>query len=236
MAKKLAPTAPPDSLAGRLLKRLPGGAFVKEQLDRVETLALGELKQRLNRLEQDGPSVSVVAVSVTRSGDVRDEAPGTLLRRLQEASGDQDHVGASDAFYAATLRAMVPDQVRILAALSDGTAYPVIHLMAVTKLGLSAVPMLEYVSSVGRAAGTMAPEMTAPYVRQMAALGLTETGPEDLKQGVQYEILETDDTARKVMQRIEKNGERCRIVRRSLRISDFGLAMWHRCQLDDDLP
>lgn len=232
MDNKLTGSSQPSGLTGRLLKRMPGGAFIKEQLDRVENIALGELKQRLDRLERS-PTVSVVAVSVSNPGRGPD-APGTLLASLLAQSGEQSREQAVDAYYASLLRNMVPDQARILAALSDGSAYPMVHLYATSRLGLTAVPIVEYVSSVGRAAGVLGLELTPLYVRQLAQWGLTESAPEDPAQTTAYEILETDDGVRKAIARIDKRGERSRIVRRSLKISDFGQAMWNRCQLDDN--
>lgn len=233
MDNKLTGPSQPSGIAGRLLRRLPGGSFIKEQMDRVEHLALGELKQRLDRLEQT-PSVSVLAVAVSNPHRERgDDAPGMLLRHLQQQSGEQNREQAVDAYYSALLRNMVPDEVRILAALSDGSSYPMIHLQATSGLGLAATPVIEYVSTVGRAAGVLAVELTPLYVRQLAAWGLTESEPEDMAQRVAYEILETDDNVRRAVNRIESRGERSRVIRRCLRISDYGLALWNRCQLDD---
>jgi hypothetical protein len=235
VAKNLTSATRPETFAARLLDRLPGGAFVKEQLDRVEHLALGELKQRLDRLEQS-PSVSVLAVSVSAQQRQRRRTPGALLRQLLAQSADQSREQAVEAFYVSILRGMVPDQARILSVLSDGSGYPFIHVMASSKLGLSAVPMLEYASTVGRAARVVAGELTPAYVRQMAHWGLIETAPEDPAQRVHYELLETEESVRRLIARIEKNGERSRIVRRSLKISELGLALWHLCQLDDEAP
>ena len=46
--------ATPASIGNRLLARMPGGALVQEQMDKVEKRLLSELKQRLDRIEGEG--------------------------------------------------------------------------------------------------------------------------------------------------------------------------------------
>ncbi|MGH8504511.1 MAG: Abi-alpha family protein [Stenotrophobium sp.] len=235
MAKKLTHEAKNESLAGRLLKRLPGGSFVQEQVDRVEHRLLGELKQRLDRLEQTPQSVSVVAVSVTAQQRHHHEgkSPKEILRSLLAESTEQSKEQSIVASCTAVLQSLVPDEARILAALSDGSGYAMINVLATSNLGLTAVPMLEYVSTVGRNAGVLTPALTSAYVRHLAFWGLTEMAAEDPAQKTNYEILETDDSVRKLLARILKSGERGRIVRRTLRMSDLGLAMWKLCEEDE---
>ncbi|HET8882658.1 MAG TPA: Abi-alpha family protein [Solimonas sp.] len=223
-----------DTLAARLLQRLPGGSFVQEQIDRAEQLVLGELKQRLDRLESS-PSVSVVAVSVHTPQHAQGAAsPAAMLRDLLTAANEHSHEQSLEESCIAILRSLVPDEARILAALSDGSGYPLLHVMAGPRIGLATFPILEYVSSVGRNAGVLCPELTPAYVRHLAAWGLTETAPENDAQRTQYEMLETDDGVRKAIARIEKNGERARIVRRTLRMSDLGMVIWNMCQIEPD--
>lgn len=233
MAKSLADSSDKSGKTGltsRLLKRLPGGDFVQEQIDRVEARLLGELKQRMDRLENSQPSVSVLAVAVSAPRGRHGQTPGALLRELLGHSAELSREESLEASCMAILRSLVPDEARILAALSDGSGYPLIHVMAGSRMGLTAHPMLEYVSTVGRNAGVLCPELTPAYVRHLAAWGLTETAPEDESQDIQYQMLETDDAVRRLMARISSNGEKVRLVRRTLRMSDFGMVLWKLCQ------
>jgi hypothetical protein len=234
LAKKLTDETRPDTLAARLLQRLPGGAFVQDQLERIEQRLLSELKRRLDRLERQTPSVSVLAVRVNahHHGVSGPDAPGALMQALLADSSEQSREQSVQASCMAVLRSLVPDEARILAALSDGSGYPLIHVTAAPRLGFSSFPMLEYVSNVGRNAGVLTPELTPAYVRHLAAWGLIETAPEDEAQTTAYELLETDDAVRRVIARVEQNNERARIVRRTLKLSDLGLAMWQMCQIE----
>lgn len=219
-----------SGIASRLLKRMPGGDFVQEQLDRAENRLLGELKQRLDRLEKQPTSVSVLAVAVSARGGDGAQTPGELMRQLLNDSSELSHDQSLETSCMAILRSLVPDEARILAALSDGSGYPLVHVMAGSRLGIAAFPMLEYVSTVGRNAGVLCPELTPAYVRHLAAWGLTESAPEDPNQQLQYELLETDDAVRRLSARIVANGERPKLIRRTLKMSDFGFAMWKLCQ------
>ncbi len=72
-----------------------------------------------------------------------------------------------DALYLDLLHALVPDEARILAALSDGSAYPVIHVGEPGAGG--ATYTLKNASTVGRAAGVSLPRHTPLYLTGCSA-------------------------------------------------------------------
>lgn len=233
MAKILGFDAKPEGLAGRLLQRMPGGNYVQEQIERIEHRVLSELKTRLDHLEQPATSLSVLAVQVINNPRRKPHTPTSLMRELLSASAEQTREESLTTACIAILRTLVPDEARILSTLSDGTSYPLIHVMAGAKMALSAHPAMEHVSSVGRAAAVLAPELTSLYLRHLSSWGLTETTQEDSAQRTGYELLETDDTVRKAIARIEKGGERVRIVRRTLRMSELGMKVWASCDVSE---
>jgi hypothetical protein len=233
MAKILGFEGKPDGLAGRLLQRMPGGQYVQEQIERIEHRVLSELKTRLDDLEKPATSLSVLAVQVINNPRRKPHTPTSLMRELLSASTEQTREESLTTACIAILRTLVPDEARILSTLSDGTGYPLIHVMAGPKLSLSAHPALEHVSSIGRAAGVLAPELTSLYLRHLYSWGLTETTQEDSAQRTGYELLESDDAVRKAIARLEKNGERVRIVRRTLRMSDLGMKVWASCEASE---
>jgi hypothetical protein len=220
-------------LPARLMQRVPGGGFVQEQLERIEQRALAELKRRMDEID-GSPAVSMVAVSVQTLQSAAREAPSALLRNLLSVASEHSQSQSLEESCIAILNSLVPDEARILAALSDGSRYPMIHVHATSGLGVAATPMLEYVSSVGRNAGVMSPELTPAYVRHLASWGLVETAPADDALRMQFELLETENAVRAVVARIEKNGERARIVRRMLLLSDLGKLMWNLCQVEPE--
>ncbi|WP_293375048.1 Abi-alpha family protein [Nevskia sp.] len=226
-------------LANRLLAKLPGGAIVQEQMDKVEKRILGELKSRLDRLEGSGEqTVQVVAFSMeTQSGhaptrDLRE--PAEMLRELLAISSEQSKEQAELAYYSSLLRNLLPDEARILSAVSDGGVYPLINLVALSKLGIQSHVVLENTCSVGRAAGVQLPEMTRGYIQRLMAAGLVETGPEDYALTTKYEILETDDVLRKLIAQMKVSGQRNQLKRRVLKISELGRNLWEACRITED--
>ncbi len=227
-----------DNLASRLLQRLPGGRFAQEQLDRVERRLLQELKQRLDRLEQGRSSLSVLAVSVQPRGgnsaaaDLIGESPARLLNQLLQMSADQDREQAERAFFAQAVANLLPDEARILSAFSDGSVYPVLDLMVGSRLGPATRPVLELLSSVGRNAGVQCKELTPIYLRRLRAWGLIEMLAEDPAQQIKYEMLETDTVLRQTIDRIQRGGQRARIVRGMLKMTTLGESLWAACRVE----
>jgi len=226
-------------LANRLLAKLPGGAIVQEQIDKVEKRVLGELKARLDRLEGGSEqTVQVVAFSMETQGahtptrDLRE--PAEMLRELLAISSEQSKEQAELAYYSSLLRNLLPDEARILSAVSDGGVYPLITLVALSKLGIQSHVVLENTCSVGRAAGVQLPEMTRGYIQRLMAAGLVETGPEDYALTTKYEILETDDVLRKLVSQMKASGQRSQIKRRVLKISELGRNLWEACRITED--
>jgi hypothetical protein len=225
------------ALANRVLKRLPGSSFAQEQLEKIEHRLLSELKQRLDQLERSA-TVSVLAFSVesnaARSNKRKPYAPGELLRELLDISSEQSREEALQAYYVAALKSLVPDEARILSALSDSDGYPLLHVMAGSRLGGATHPVLQNVSNVGKIAGVQLIELTPHYIRRLREWNLVETAPEALDLKTSYEILETDDAVRKTLEHIKKSGQREAILRRILKISDLGQSLWEACRISED--
>ena len=225
------------ALANRVLKRLPGGSFAQEQLEKIERRVLSELKQRLDKVERSA-TVSVLAFSVaadpSQSKKRGPHAPGELLRELLEISGEQTREQAQQSYYIAALKSLVPDEARILSALADSGGYPLLHVMAGSRLGGATHPVLQNVSNVGKIAGARLIDLTPHYIRRLRDWDLVQTAPESAGLKTSYEILETDDAVRKTLDDIKKSGQRGVIQRRTLKMSDLGLALWAACRISED--
>ncbi|HEU0197132.1 MAG TPA: Abi-alpha family protein [Nevskiaceae bacterium] len=224
-----------SSLAGRLLKRIPGGRFAEERLEDLELHVMGRLKRRLDAIGQ-GPSMSLLAVSVSgeEAGDPGG-MPGNLLRRLLERSQEpRSKRQAEVEYFTILLRQLVPDEARILSALSDGLSYPVIDVLAASKFSMISRPIVESVSSVGKSAGVQAPELTPNYVRHLRRLGLAEIIPGETPDHQQYQILETDSEVRTAVAAASQSGYRTHVVRRSLRMSAVGNRLWAACRISGE--
>jgi hypothetical protein len=145
----------------------------------------------------------------------------SLLRRSMDNTPDDSRV----TLHQTLLRELVPDEARILAALADGSEYPLVHV-AEPGIGAFQKRVLENASSVGRAAGVALPHRTHIYVAHLRRLGLAETGDEDRTIRDEYEILLSDALIRAAIEGIGKGPRPARIIRRVLRISDLGRELW----------
>lgn len=242
--KQLESDTQPATLASRLMKRLPPEinklqAQVKEQAGHLERRILKNLKQRLDQVEGAASApVSVVALALqtdTRHAQKTDpKRLAVQMRNLLNASTEHGHDDAQTAFFASIMDKLLPDQARIVSALSDGSTYPLLHVYAGKKIGVAVEPVIECISSVGRSAGVLYLEATHVYIQQLRGWGLVEIGLEDPTREMQYEILETDVLVRKTIADLHAGGLRTQIIRRSLQMSELGHALWDATRVGSD--
>ena len=204
----------------RLIEMIPGAAAAERAL-------LGVLRDRLGELPANA-STSDGAAAVPASM----ESPADVLERLL-SDVDQTPEESRLAFIAGVLRRLTPDEVRILAALSDGTTFAVVHVGYGGRVGRLEKRVADNLSPIGRRAGVTGLELVPRYIAHLRELDLVETGPEDPSLEIEYEMLETDGAVRGPVARIEQAGERPRILRRTLRISAFGRSVWDACSGSD---
>lgn len=123
-------------LAGRLLRqmrqamaRAPGGDFVLSQARSVEDVLLEDLQLRLNGASryQSLPSPGETASGY---GQERDVSLQCRFEALSEQSLEQTPESAQARVYGRIINQLVPDEVRILTALSDGSDIAISHLVA----------------------------------------------------------------------------------------------------------
>jgi hypothetical protein len=137
------------------------------------------------------------------------------------------------ALHEALVRELVPDEARILAAVADGSAYPMVHV-AEPGIGSFQKRVLENASSVGRAAGVALPARTHIYVSHLRRLGLLQSGPEDESLRDEYDILLTEPTVRRVLEAINRGPRHARVIRRTIVVSELGRELWESAQGPED--
>jgi hypothetical protein len=205
----------------------PAIEFTETELERAEDNLWRQVR---HRMETSAPSDSTVVVSVERPPPTgprhRDDELGELLTDLLVVSTEQSADEARHRLYASVLRELQPDEARILAALSDGTRYAVLHVVVRMHLGVNGPMLLENASTVGRAAGVALHDMVPWYVGHLVRLGLVMVGPESSALSDTYDILETEPYVRDAREAAPS----IRLLRRTLRISPFGARLWDVCQ------
>lgn len=215
-----------------IARRLPGGQAIEQQARRLQDAALTEVR-RLVTAEGAAPQHSadeqrvMMLIQQAQAGaDPLRSAMSELLERAVE--GDRTH--SQDYLFGNIISQLVPDEARILAALSDGTAYAAIDVVA-KPIGRAATrTVLANASTVGRQAGVMSPDSTPTYVSRLYRFGLVEFGPPTESLAMQFDILATDSAVQAAEATIEARREGSpRHVRKALTMSQFGREFWAAC-------
>lgn len=188
----------------------------------VERYMVGAIRQHLEHLDAREPSAA------RHSGGDKDLPPsptavlGSLLERSLFYSPDDSR----NELYGALLQALVPDEARILAAASDGSAYPVVHVAEPTATG-SNVTVLANASTVGRVAGVSLLTYTPLYLTRMVQLGLLAIGPEGpSSMANDYEVLLADDAVNVAQAKARRGIRGARVVKRTVSITALGREVW----------
>lgn len=214
-------------------QRLPGAGLVEREFRRVERHA-----QRFGRAALDELARRVATVNATmaernaelaaRNGrrDSLRTGMAELLNRAVDASVD----ASRQYLYDGILRQLVPDEARILAALSDGTVFPVIDVAARTTLGGTGRVVLRNASTVGKSAGVTLVDSVPTYLARLLELGLVELDEQDDTLDMEYDVLMTDPLVQRGEQHARQAGKLApRYIRRSVRISELGKDFWAAC-------
>jgi Abortive infection alpha len=214
-----------------LARRLPGAAAVEAELHHVERSVLGELRRRLDNVDPLADVPAAPAADAPRGnggGPPKQTEPlRVAMAELLTRSLEQTAQRAREYLYLTVLRQLLPDEARILAALADGSTYPLVHVDCRTGVS-SSRRLLANASTVGRAAGVAVPAQVPRYLTRLRQLDLIEIGEPDPALAVQYDICLTDDLVRTAEDTARREG-RARIVRQSVRMSALGRELWDAC-------
>lgn len=211
-----------------LARRLPGGAALQREVQRFQDAALHEVRRILDVPEggnamSDEERRAVLLIQNSAGADPLREAMTELLERSVET----DRHSSRDYLYGSIISQLVPDEARILAALSDGREFAALDVVA-KQLGRSATrTVLTNASTVGRSAGVANPDNVPTYVTRLHTFGLVEFAPPAETLATQYEILAADSTVQAAQATVEaRRLGSPRLVRKTLTISPFGKEFW----------
>lgn len=199
-------------------------------------LELGLLQQRFSTpsLERQGPDPAVAVrpevngvAHASGNGHTRPGAsPQSLLTSLLDESAKLDAPGA-EALHASLVEALLPDEARLLAALSTGEAH--VALEVTERISRRSAPMiLLRTSTAGRSAGCRQPDLVPWYLARLSGSGLVSyAGPlaGDEAKG-QYDRLLVETYVSRTIEEAEARGARVRTRPLSLRMSGLGQSFW----------
>lgn len=211
---------------------LPGAQFARRQIERVETRVLGELKARMEGIEPAAPG---------RTGEGAPDATGPHsltehMAMLMERAAEQTREQALEDLFRQIITELVPDEARILGALSDGTDYPMLHVGIGPRVGPTTRRIAENISNIGKPAGVKLLEQVPAYIAHLRALNLVESAPEDKDFEIKYQILESDLTVKQALEQAQPGAvSSVRYLRRRLRLSAFGRQFWQACTQQESM-
>ncbi|MQA08230.1 MAG: DUF4393 domain-containing protein [Pseudonocardiaceae bacterium] len=219
-------------------QRLPGIGLVERELRRVERGA-----QRIGRTaaHQLARRMAAVNRNLAESDPAKHAMPDGQadslragMAELLNRAVDSSAAASRHYLYASILARLVPDEARILAALSDGPAFPVIDVATRGAMGGTNRVVLRNASTVGKSAGVTLNDSVPTYVARLLDLGLVELGDEDSSLDMEYDVLLTDALVQDADRRARAAGRLApRMIRRSLRISELGKDFWTACDPSD---
>jgi len=222
-------------------RAIPGVTLIETQASAGQRFVLREIKRRLDqldprRLTSEPPPRPMLVAPPDGSNPPPDVSAPTVEEKMRALLLRSVHDTPSESrrmLHEVLVGELVPDEARILSALSDGSSYPLVHI-ARPGVGSYQKLVLENASSVGRAAGVALPDRVHLYVSHLRRLGLVEAGPEDHSLKDEYDILLTEPGLRAMIAAMGKGPRGARIIRRTVRMSDLGRELWEAARLPQD--
>jgi hypothetical protein len=212
----------------------PGG-FVDfaEQTVRAYIKAASWGERQVFGLIRSGMNISTAAVpALPQSAELEersDDDPATLdakMHSLLDRAIGQNTASSRQELFHKILDQIVPDEARIISALSDGSTSPLLNVYARTRAGLGIEVVLENMSLIGKTANLALPQLTPMYVSHLLSLGLVESGPEDTGMKDEYEILAADTAVLGAIKTASRGPIPARIEKYTLQLSGLGLELW----------
>ena len=148
------------------------------------------------------------------------------MRGLLGRAVEQSSTSSRQELFHKVLDQIVPDEARILSALSDGSASPLLSVYARTRAGLVGEVVLQNMSLIGKTANLALSHLTPMYVSHLLSLGLVESGPEDTSMKDEYEILAADTAVLQAIKAASRGPISAPVERNTLRLSGLGLELW----------
>lgn len=203
---------------GDVANQLPGAQIVRQMVDAAEERLLAELQLRLNELPLERQNAAPVNVH-----------PGQRLAELLQQQSGQNSEAARRALFDRLVASLLPDEARLLATLSDGDAFALMHV-AVGRTAANRRIVAKNFSSLASASSVRLRDKVPVYIANLRHWSLAVEGPEQRSLDLKYQVLEGSREVQDCCKALKQQGESPRLQRRVLRLSEFGAAFWAYCQ------
>ncbi len=211
-----------------LARRLPGADLIEEAMKDLEERLLLELHDRLESIERGRLFEHAEHRAETLSA--RDK-----FQMLWRQAHEQKDATARECLFLRIVDQLTPDEARLLALMSAGDAFAIIHVGLGAPVGGAQRRLCHNLSTLGPTAGLRRPEDTPHYLSHLRALGLVESGAEDKQLESHYQRIEGGLEIRGLQKRYERQRtQRLKLQRATLKLSALGREFWAHCQPGDD--
>lgn len=180
-----------------------------------------------NRLESLESAPRPLPSAKPATGDSLNHKMGKLLDRAL----DQSTAGSQVELFHRLLDQLVADEARIVGALSEGAASPLVDVYSRSRS--SSGPVLENACLIGRTANVALPNMVPQYVSHLLSLGLVETGPEDSSKKADYEVLMAEPMVLRAIKNASRGPLIARVDKQTLSLSALGRGLWEAAMQQD---
>jgi hypothetical protein len=196
----------------RVAKAVVSGESVPDLIDDARrglrgVLGVNEIEERIAGLLSGGSSSS------SRGADLRERGAELLERSSDVLDGPPMHPA-----YENILDDLAPDEARILRLFSAAGPQAAVDVRTYRPLDVGSRLTAQGLTMIGRYAGLQFPDDVPQYLNNLNRLGLIWFSREPIESRTAYQVLEAQPD---VLEALERTG-RARVVRRSIRLTEFG--------------
>lgn len=179
-----------------------------------------------NRLEAIDSASAPRPATIATPEEPTARSLNNKMDRLLDRALDQSTTGSQVELYHRLLDQLVADEARIIGALSEDAASPLVNVYTWTRARTPGQAVLENACLIGRTANVALPAMVPQYVGHLLSLGLVETGPEDPSQKSEYEVLMAEPMVLRAIKGASRGPLTARVDKLTLTLSGLGRGLW----------
>jgi hypothetical protein len=201
--------------------------------DWAEEQVVGALRNGLDALDPDGAPKASAAEPTSVDDEPDPESLSGKMNQLLDRALGQNTRGSQLELYHHLLDQLVADEARIIGALSDGSASPLVNVYSWTRPRVQGQATLENASLIGRTANVALPQMVPQYVTHLLSLGLVQKGPEDPALDTEYEVLMAESMVLAAIKSASRGPISAKVDKFVLSLSGLGRSLWEATMQGD---
>lgn len=176
--------------------------------------------------KRDEPAKAPEQPARSPSEPPQTETLSNKMRGLLDRALDNSTSSSQVELFHHILDQLVADEARIISALSDGSASPLVTVHDWVRRAVPGRAVLENASLIGRTANVALPAMVPTYVSHLLSLGLVDVGPEDPDLKDEYEVLMAETVVLNAVKSASRGPLAAKVDKYTLTLSSLGKSLW----------